>query len=91
MKKTYVGELDDLLCEIFDKDDEFLENNDFEDLVYERFGVDVGQFESIAEALLDYVTPVRSSLGGEVYKAFSVKDNNSYRMLYRKRVKGGEK
>ncbi len=54
-----------------EKTDEMMDSgSDFDELLYERFGVDLEMFSKIADALLEFTPTVSSPLTGKVSHAF---------------------
>lgn len=47
------------------------DDDEVEAMIVERFGVDIHQFGTVAEALIPFTVPARSPLTGNLYRGFT--------------------
>jgi hypothetical protein len=81
LKKAKIGfyELEELAAFISDLDYENLDgdtNNQIEQAIYDKFGIDLDQFQKIVEVLMPLIDVGESPLTGTIFKGFSKKEGN---------------
>jgi len=71
MRYREIHELLACACELSEEEHEqLLNDDDFEDLAFEKFGCDVDTFSKIAEALLKLTPKIETAITKDVINAF---------------------
>ncbi len=77
-------ELEELLAHILckgnsEKADELINKEpDFEELVYDKFGISFDQFSEVVESLIPFTIKTMSPLNNKLYQGFIAKDEPIY-------------
>lgn len=54
-------------------DDDELDSDTIEEKIFEKFGVEMKQFQKVAEALMPFTIPAKAAISGDAFNGF-VKD-----------------